>query len=30
MWVALLVWDTESEDYIFQQQFNIPRIRVEV
>ena len=30
MWVALLVWDTESEDYVFQQQFNIPRIRVEV
>ena len=29
MWVALLGWDTESEDYVFQQQFNIPRIRVE-
>jgi hypothetical protein len=29
MWVALLVWDAESEDYIFQQQFNIPMIRVE-
>jgi hypothetical protein len=30
MWVALLVWDVESEDYVFQQQFNIPMIRVEV
>ena len=29
MWVALLVWDTESEDYVFQQQFDIPMIRVE-
>jgi hypothetical protein len=29
MWVALLVWDAESEDYIFQQQFDIPMIRVE-
>jgi len=29
MWVALLVWDVESEDYIFQQQFNIPMIRVQ-
>ena len=29
MWVALLVWDEESEDYIFQQQFDIPMIRVE-
>jgi len=29
MWVALLVWDAESEDYVFQQQFNIPMIRVE-
>jgi hypothetical protein len=28
MWVALLVWDAESEDYIFQQQFDIPMIRV--
>jgi hypothetical protein len=28
MWVALLVWDAESEDYVFQQQFNIPMIRV--
>ena len=30
MWVALLVWDEEYEDYVFQQQFDIPRIRVEV
>jgi len=30
MWVALFVWDDEEEDYIFQQQFDIPRIRVEV
>ncbi len=29
MWVALLVWDTELEDYVFQQQFNIPMIRVD-
>jgi len=29
MWVALLVWDTELEDYIYQQQFDIPIIRVE-
>ena len=29
MWVALLVWDEEYEDYVFQQQFDIPRIRVE-
>jgi len=29
MWVALLVWDAESEDYVFQQQFDIPMIRVE-
>jgi len=29
MWVALLVWDEELEDYYFQQQFDIPRIRVE-
>ena len=29
MWVALLVWDEELEDYVFQQQFDIPRIRVE-
>ena len=29
MWVALLVWDEESEDYYFQQQFDIPMIRVE-
>ena len=29
MWVALLVWDTELEDYIYQQQFDIPMIRVE-
>jgi hypothetical protein len=29
MWVALLVWDTELEDYVFQQQFDIPMIRVE-
>ena len=26
---ALLNWDDESEDYIFQQQFEIPMIRVE-
>jgi hypothetical protein len=30
MWVALLVWDEELEDYVFQQQFDIPMIRVEV
>ena len=29
MWVALLVWNEESEDYVFQQQFDVPRIRVE-
>ena len=29
MWVALLVWDEENEDYYFQQQFEIPEIRVE-
>ena len=29
MWVALLVWDAESEDYVFQRQFDIPMIRVE-
>ena len=29
MWVALLVWDAELEDYVFQQQFDIPKIRVE-
>ena len=29
MWVALLNWDEEAEDYIFQQQFEIPMIRVE-
>jgi hypothetical protein len=29
MWVALLVWDEELEDYTYQQQFEIPRIRVE-
>jgi len=29
MWVALLVWNEELDDYEFQQQFNIPRIRVE-
>jgi hypothetical protein len=29
MWVALLVWDTELEDYVYQQQFDIPKIRVE-
>ena len=29
MWVALLVWDEELEDYVFQQQFDIPKIRVE-
>ena len=29
MWVALLVWNEENEAYEFQQQFNIPRIRVE-
>ena len=29
MWVALLVWDEELEDYVFQQQFDVPRIRVE-
>ena len=29
MWVALLVWDEVDEEYIFQQQFDIPMIRVE-
>ena len=29
MWVALLVWNEELDDYEFQQQFNIPRIRVD-
>jgi len=29
MWVALLVWNEETEDYEFQQQFDIPMIRVE-
>ena len=29
MWVALLIWDEENEDYYFQQQFDIPMIRVE-
>jgi hypothetical protein len=29
MWVALLVWDAELEDYVYQQQFDIPKIRVE-
>tara|TARA_R110000824_G_scaffold370496_1_gene560108 strand:+ start:194 stop:1165 length:972 start_codon:yes stop_codon:yes gene_type:complete len=29
MWVVLLVWDEEDEDYYFQQQFHIPIIRVE-
>ena len=29
MWVALLVWDEEDEDYYYQQQFDIPKIRVE-
>ena len=29
MWVALFVWDVETEDYYFEQQFNIPMIRVE-
>ena len=29
MWVALLNWDEETEEYIFQQQFDIPMIRVE-
>ena len=28
MWVALLIWEEESEEYVFQQQFDIPRIRV--
>ena len=30
MWVALLVWDEVDEQYIYQQQFEIPEIRVEV
>ena len=29
MWVGLLVWDEEAEEYDFQQQFEIPMIRVE-
>ena len=29
MWVALLVWDGWEEDYFFQQQFEIPMIKVE-
>ena len=29
MWVALLVWDEVEETYIYQQQFDIPMIRVE-
>jgi len=29
MWVALLVWDDVDEEYYFQQQFDIPMIRVE-
>ena len=29
MWVALFVWDEESEDYHYQQHFDIPMIRVE-
>ena len=29
MWAALLVWDEEEEDYMYQQQFDVPRIRVE-
>jgi hypothetical protein len=29
MWVALLVWDEVDEEYYFQQQFDIPMIRVE-
>jgi len=29
MWVALLVWDEAEETYIYQQQFDIPMIRVE-
>ena len=29
MWVALLVWDEELEEYVYQQQFDIPMIRVE-
>ena len=29
MWVALLVWDEEDEEYYFQQQFEIPMINVE-
>ena len=29
MWVALLVWDEEYEEYHFMQQFDIPMIRVE-
>ena len=29
MWVALLVWNEDEEDYYFEQQFEIPMIRVE-
>jgi hypothetical protein len=29
MWVALLAWNEESENYEFQQQFDIPMIRVD-
>jgi len=29
MWVALLIWDEVEETYIYQQQFDIPMIRVE-
>jgi hypothetical protein len=29
MWVALLNWNEETEEYDFQQQFEIPMIRVE-
>ena len=29
MWVGLLVWNEEAEDYYFEQQFDIPMIRVE-
>ena len=29
MWVALLAWNEENESYEFQQQFDIPMIRVD-
>ena len=29
MWVALLIWNEDEEDYYFEQQFEIPMIRVE-